>query len=154
MRKTEIWVLLADAARARVVRHVNHAGDMEQAPMETIFEASAEHRPLRDIMSDAPGRSFASTGARRSAMEYHADPVRDETRRFAIALLSQLEDRRAAGAFAQLLICAPPRMLGVLRELMPAALAAVVRAQVAKDLTKLPALKIRAQLRRLTAIPS
>lgn len=153
MRKTEIWVLLADAARARVVRHTDHGGDMEQAPVETIFEASAEHRPLRDIMADAPGRSFASTGARRSAMEYHADPVRDETRRFALSLLSDLEARRAAGDFDQLVICAPPRMLGVLRELMPAGLAAVVRAQVAKDLTKLPALKLRAQLQRLTAMP-
>lgn len=126
---------------------------MEQAPVETIFEASAEHRPLRDIMADAPGRSFASTGARRSAMEYHADPVRDETRRFALSLLSDLEARRAAGDFDQLVICAPPRMLGVLRELMSAGLAAVVRAQVAKDLTKLPALKLRAQLQRLTAMP-
>lgn len=153
MRKTEIWVLLADAARARLVRHPEHAGNMEQAPVETIFEVSAEHRPLRDIMADAPGRSFASIGARRSAMEYHADPVRDETRRFALSLLSDLEARRGAGDFDQLVICAPPRMLGLLRELMPTGLASVVRAQVAKDFTKLPALKLREQLRRLIAVP-
>lgn len=152
MHKTEIWVLLADAARARVVRHVNRAGDAEQTPMEIIFEASADPRPLRDIMADAPGRSFASTGARRSAMDYHADPVREETRRFATSLLSDLETRRLAGEFDQLVICAPPRMLGILRDHMPTGLAAVVRAQVAKDLTKLPALQLRAQLQGLTAI--
>lgn len=153
MHKTEIWVLLADATRARVVRLAGHEGEMAQAPVETIFEASAEHRPLREIMSDAPGRSFASSGTRRSAMEYHSDPVRDETRRFAITLLSHLEDRRVAREFDQLVICAPPQMLGVLRDLMPTGLASVVRAQVAKDLTKLPALKLRAQVERLTTIP-
>lgn len=153
MRKTKIWVLLADAGRVRVVRAVHHAGNMGQDPLETVFERTAEPRPLREIMSDAPGRSFASTGARRSAMEYPADPVRDETRRFAGSLLSDLEARRGAGDFDQLVICAPPRMLGILREVMPTELAAVIRVQVAKDLTKLPALKLREQVRRLTALP-
>ena len=82
MRKPETWILLADATRARVLRSPEspQAG-AARVPMQTIFEAGAEHLPLRDIMADAPGRTFASVGTRRSAMEYHSDPVRDETRK-------------------------------------------------------------------------
>lgn len=153
MHKAEIWILLADAARARVMRNPEYSGDMEHAPVETIFEVTAEHRPLRDIMTDAPGRSFASVGARRSAMEYHSDPVRDETRKFAASLLSDIEARFNAGDFDQLVICAPPRMLGVLREVMPNKLTSVVRSEVAKDFTKLPPLELRKLLQHLTATP-
>lgn len=60
--------------------------DMKHIPLETIFELNSEHRPLRKIMADTPGRNFTSTGPRRSAMEYHSDPVRDEIRTFAALL--------------------------------------------------------------------
>ena len=121
--------------------------------MQTIFEAGAEHLPLRDIMADAPGRTFASVGTRRSAMEYHSDPVRDETRKFARSLLADLDTRLSAGEFDRLVICAPPRMLGALREAMPERIAAVVRSEVAKDLTKLPEIELRDMLQQLTAEP-
>ena len=153
MHRAGSWLLLADAARARVVRFPKHAGGPEHAPLETVFERNAEHRPLRDIMADAPGRSFASTGAHRSAMEYHSDPVLEETRNFAIALLNDLEARLDAGEFERLVICAPPRMLGLLREVMPRRLAAVVHSEVAKDYTRLPVLDLRALMERMAAPP-
>lgn len=154
MHKPEIWILLADAARARVLKKPGRAPDMMQAPAEIVFEAEAEHRPLRDIMADAPGRSFASSGGRRSAMEYHSDPVREQTRRFATSVLADLEARFDAGEFDELVICAPPRMLGALREAIPEKLAAVVRSEVAKDYTKLPPLALRETLQRLTSAPA
>lgn len=143
MKKIGIWALLADAARARVLRHPGRAIDRAGAPMETIFEVSAEHRPLREIMTDAPGRSFASTGARRSSMEYHSDPAREETRRFAQAILSDLEDRLARQESEQLVIYAPPRMLGLLREAMSERMTSVVISEVPKDITKLPERELR-----------
>lgn len=153
MRKSEVWILLADAARARVVRAPERSHDMKQAPLETIFESTAERRPLREIMADTPGRSFASTGTRRSAMEYHSDPLREETRKFAASLLSTLKTRFAAGEFDQLVICAPPRMLNALREAMPEGLSAIVRSQVAKDFTKVAELELRQLLQPLTGVP-
>jgi protein required for attachment to host cells len=149
MHRIETWVLLADASRARVLRAPERAVDGMHAPIETIFEAGAEHLRLGDIMADAPGRSFQSVGTSRSAMEYHSDPVRDETRRFAFSLLSDLETRFAAGEFEQLVICAPPRMLGALRDAMPDRIAAAVRSEIAKDFTKLPERELRRLLERL-----
>ncbi len=149
MRRIETWVLLADASRARVLRAPERAVDGMHAPIETIFESSVEHLRLGDIMTDAPGRSFQSVGTSRSSMEYRSDPVLDETRRFAADLLSQLETRLAAGEFDQLVICAPPRMLGLFRDAMPDRIAAAVSSEVAKDFTKLPELELRRLLERL-----
>lgn len=153
MSKPETWILVADAARARVVRNPDRSPKMHQAPLETVLEASAEPQPLREVMADRPGRSFASIGARRSAMEYRSEPARDATRHFATSLLSALEVRLAAGDFDQLVICAPPRMLNALRETMPGALAAVVVSQVAKDFTKLAELELRHRIQDLTGVP-
>lgn len=153
MRKPVIWILLADATRARVVRIPQHSHDFQQAPLETTLEVSAEHRPLREIMADRPGRSFTSITGRRSAMEYRSDPVRDETRSFATSIMSAVEARFKRGDFDQLVICAPPRMLDALRETMPEALAAVINSAVAKDFTKLPELELHKRLQDLTGIP-
>ena len=153
MSKPETWILVADAARARVVRNPDRSPEMHQTSLETVLEASAEPRPLREVMADRPGRSFASTGARRSAMEYRSEPLRDATRHFAASLLHSLEARLAAGDFGHLVICAPPRMLDALRKTMPDALAAVVVSQVAKDFTKLSELELRHRIQDLTAVP-
>jgi protein required for attachment to host cells len=152
MRKPNVWILLADSSRARVVRSpkIPETGTMHE-PLETVLVAGAEHRPLREIMSDAPGRTFSPVGDRRSAMEYHSDPVRDETTAFARSLLDELECRRAAGEFDELVICAPPRMLGAIHDVISEKLRRVVRAEVAKDLTKLSEAKLRDMLQDLVA---
>jgi protein required for attachment to host cells len=149
MRRPVIWILVADGTRARAILAPATAGARE--PMATMLELHAEHRPAREIMADAPGRTFASVGARRSAMEYHSDPVRGELERFARAIVDELEARRAAGGFERLVVYAPPRMLGAMRDAMPEKLAAVVQHELAKDLTKLPELELRRIVEELLA---
>ena len=143
MRTAEIWILVADAARAQVLRIPRRPLDLQCEPLQVVFEHSVDHLPLREIMADAPGRSFASVGDRRSAMEYRSDPVREETANFAASLLSELATRHAEGEFDELVICAPPRMLGALRDAMPARLAAIVTSEIGKDLTRLPTRELR-----------
>ena len=104
-------------------------------------------------MADRPGRSFASTGARRSTMECHSDPVPDDTRSFATLIVSALEARFERGEFGRFVICAPPRMLNALRTALSDALAARVTRQVAKDLTKLPELELHERLQEISGLP-
>jgi len=143
MKPPRIWVLVADGSRARIVRNpAQNTRDRLPERIETaesnediVFEA--EHKPLREIMSDKPGRSFASEGARRSAMVYHSDPVRNQEKEFASTLIATLEERRQAGEFDRLVVVAPPRMLGLIRQQLPDALRDVVTGEIAKDYTKL-----------------
>lgn len=141
MRPPNLWVLVADGSRARILRNVLKLAVYEDPSEDLTF--GAEHRSARDIMSDKPGRSFASVGARRSAMEYHSDPVREEERSFALSLATRLEKHHQSRDFDMLAIVAPPRMLGYLRQSSSEQLHEITIAEIAKDLSKLsdPALR-------------
>lgn len=136
MKAKRTWILVADGGRARIVRLVEVKADIEGQLEDLIFEI--DHKQLRDIMSDRPGRSFASVGARRSAMEYHSDPVQEQEGWFAATLLAELERRHAGHEFESLAIIAEPRMLSAIRQKLSPSLRRTIVGEVAKDLTKLP----------------
>lgn len=144
MKAKRTWVLVADGARARIIRQLHPKREAEQQLDDLVFEI--DHKQLGEVMSDRPGRSFASHGTRRSAMEYHSDPVQAQEEQFATSLIDTLVQHLAAGSFDALAIVAEPRMLGVLRQNLPASLRDLIAGEVAKDLTKLPALKLRAAI--------
>jgi len=86
-----------------------------------------EARQLRDIMADKPGRSHASTGdGARSAMEYHSDPVADQTRGMLKQAIDLLSDAQARDEFRALAVYAEHAVLGEWRKMVPPALAAAV----------------------------
>lgn len=138
MKPTRTWILIADSSRARIVRS---AGAKAEPLEDIVFEA--DHKQLKEIMADKPGRSFASVGTNRSAMEYHSDPVRRQSEEFAALLVEELGQRSAGGEFDRLAVVAEPRMLGLIRRALPQQLADKVVAEIDKDLTKLPALELR-----------
>ncbi|MDN3721966.1 host attachment protein [Roseibium salinum] len=55
---------------------------------------------------------------------------------------NNLKKHRAAADFDRLVIIAEPRMLGLLRDALPAPLKSVVNAEIAKDLSNLPAAEL------------
>lgn len=128
------WALVINSAHCRVLRGVSAKGD--DALGELVLES--EVKDLRDIMSDKPGRSFASTGGgRRSAMEYASDPVADHQRAFIRQVIDLLEGHRRAGGFDRLAVFAEHDMLGHLRQLMPQSLRDTVIREVPKNLLHL-----------------
>jgi protein required for attachment to host cells len=141
MKAKRTWVLVADGKRACIVREPASNVDAGDRLEDLVFETN--HKRLREIMSDHPGRSFASEGARRSAMEYHSDPVREQEEDFATTLVSQLVQHHAAGDFDRLAVVAEPRMLGHIRQKLPASIGQLIVGEAAKDLTKLPTRKLR-----------
>lgn len=125
------WVLVMNSSRARVVRGLPPRG----APALPELSMRSPNRRLGEIMADKPGRSFSSGAqGRRSAMDYASDPVREHDLDFARQVVAMLESHRAAGDFASLSVIAAPQMLGLLREAMPPALAALVRRESDKNL--------------------
>jgi protein required for attachment to host cells len=133
---TKTWALVLNGARCRILRGVSRKGDV--APTELVLRS--ESRNLRDIMSDKPGRSFASAGGgRRSAMEYGSDPVAEDQREFMGQVIALLESHRRAGDFDKLVVFAEHDMLGLLRHMMPQSLADLVIREVPKNLLHLSA---------------
>ena len=128
--------LVINGARCRILRGLATRGD--DALAELVLRS--ESRNLRDIMSDKPGRSFASMGGgRRSAMEYASDPVSEDQREFIRQVIALLESHRRAGDFDRLAIFAEHDMLGHLRQLMPHSLRDKVIREVPKNFLHLPA---------------
>lgn len=128
------WALVINGARCRVLRGLAAHGD--QAHAELVLRSEA--RNLREIMSDKPGRSFASKGGgRRSAMEYASDPIAEDQKEFIRHVISLLESHRRAGDFDRLAVFAEHEMLGRLRQMMPKTLTDMVIREVPKNLLHL-----------------
>jgi protein required for attachment to host cells len=147
MKAKATWILIADGARARVLRNAALDVEVEGKQKDIVFEI--ERKQLREIMSDRPGRSFAPAGARRSSMEYRSEPEKDQEARFADMLLEQLDRRLRSRQFDRLAIIAEPRMLGVLRQRISPTLRRTIFAEVAKDLTKMPQQALREAIAQL-----
>lgn len=129
------WILIADGNRARIVKN-DGPGLGIDALEDQLFES--EHLRVGDIMADKPGRTYDSAGGGRHAMEYSTDPVRQDERAFAKSLIAKLEAGHRKGAYQQLVLVAPPQMLGDLRAELGDGLKAIVHAEVNKDLTHVP----------------
>jgi protein required for attachment to host cells len=146
MPKPTIWVLVADAARARLFQ-------VEQ-PQQTLSvaldqELIGSHLRSREIASDRPGRTFDSGGEGRHAKEPPTDPARYAQEAFARDVVRLLDEKRESRAFERLIVVAPPQFLGDLRAAMPQQLQASVAAEVAKDLSKLPLHELQDHLREV-----
>jgi len=104
-----------------------------QAPLEargSLHNDSA--RPDRELETDRPGRRFGGTHGNRHAVDGERSTQRHETELFAKQVCQALDGARTRHEFDRLVIIAAPRMLGMLREALPAPCQAVVAAEVAK----------------------
>lgn len=105
-----------------------------QAPLEgrgSLHNDAA--RPDRELETDRPGRRFGGTHGSRHAVDGERSTQRHETELFAKQVCQALDGARTRHEFDRLVIIAAPRMLGMLREALPAPCQAVVAAEVAKD---------------------
>lgn len=133
------WVLIADGARARIYEMRGAKSRLQ--PVEGM-DFSADHRPTHELMSDRAGRVVESHGSAHHGIEAKSDPHRELKRDFAKSLAATLDAKHSAKAFDRLVIAAPAKTLGDLRDAMPASVKAVVSAEIDKDLTKTPLVEL------------
>ena len=122
MRSHAVWVLVADAQRARLLQREKPGGDWVELAEEGL---AVENPPTHLQGADRPGRVFDSTG--------HHEAAKQD---FAKALLHRLEQAQASGRFERLMLVAPPHFLGLLRAAISPALLHALRGSIDKDLTK------------------
>ena len=132
----EVWVVVADGAKARFYATNDDVSALRPVGPSIAMSAAAKLRS-RELKSDRPGRSVSSsrTGLRHSIEPKH-DHHKMEKHRFTQALGKHLERALNRQAFDDLVIVAPRRSLGELRDLLSDQVKARVQAEVAKDLTR------------------
>lgn len=135
MKRVRTWILIADGARARVLEN-DGPGRGLVAVEDHVFQA--DHSPTHDLVTDREGRSYSSTGARRSAIDARTDPHRELKSRFAQLLADVMERDLDQDAYDRLIVVAPPVTLGDLRKAICDRVRAKIIGEVAHDLTKTP----------------
>ncbi len=134
-RHRTTWIVIADGSRARVL--VAREGGVG---FDVVSESASEaaHTPSRDIWADRPGRTQESGYSAHHSIESRHDPHDELKAAFVRGLAGQLNQAAAEKRFDNLILFAPPRCLGELRDALDDAARGKIKAAAPKDLTKLP----------------
>lgn len=131
-RKTKTWILVADAGRARAFERLEH-----DAPLAGVESFDLEHpmEKTSEAARDALPRTYDSVGPGRHAITPKTDPHRADKAAFARTLADRLDAAAQQGLFDDLVLVAPPQMMGDLRAALPDAVKSRVRHELTQDLT-------------------
>ena len=124
----ETRVVVADNKRARIFSSHNV---MKHLTEQEDFVHSAANLSNQDLVGDASGKSVDQHGSLdpRTSAKVH------EEEQFAKALGKHLKELHNQQHFEQLILIAPPKFLGMLRDELPAPLDKLVTKTIDKDLT-------------------
>jgi len=136
------WVIVCDGKKALVFENV---GDTKILNLKTREVHEQPDPKTSEQGTDAPGRSINSIDSRRSAME-QTDWHEQEEERFLQRLASHLDAEVNAGNARSVIMVAPPRALGVLRQAYSQSLRNVLRAEIDKDFVRMPVGEIEKRL--------
>jgi protein required for attachment to host cells len=136
------WVVVCDGAKALVLQNV---GDAKAPTLKTLEVFEQEDLPTHELGTAPPMRVINSMGEFRSGVE-QTDYHDQSERAFLTKLAQHLDSAVAAGKTKSLIVVAPPRALGMLRPAYSHALKGAVRAEVDKDLVKMPVREIEKRL--------
>lgn len=142
MHPKRIWIVVSDGGSCRFLASEKRNAD----PVTAMPELTLQNPPTREQGTDKPGRTFESTGGRRSAYEPPADWHEQAKRDFARDIAGILEEKARDGAFDGLILVAPPEMLGNLRPLLSGEIREKLLGEVNKDYTQLTPREIKQQL--------
>jgi protein required for attachment to host cells len=137
------WFLVADGRRARLYLEPRRGAELRDLWSEEIGRAD-----LYDPQ-DRPPRSFDRVGAGRHAMDKGRSLHEQEEANFLKRIAERIAQAEKQREFDHLVITAPPRALGILRDLLPDGVKARIRAEAAKDLVDETPAQLRERLTEL-----
>jgi protein required for attachment to host cells len=135
-------VVVCDGSRALILEN---RGDEKFPNLRKTEVHHHQDFPTRQLGADAPGRVYQSVGGARSSVE-QPDLHDAEERKFLQDLVGSLEGAIATGKARRLVVVAPPRALGMLRDNYSPPLRAAITGELDKDWVKLPVDEIEKRL--------
>ena len=155
MMRTCIAVVDATRARFFTLEREDQSGDLHEDLSETRdFVNTARRLTPHELFSDTrPGSS--RTGSRQFGLDDHRNAHIDRLDAdFARSIVTGLREALAESGAKRVVLCASPRMLGVLRPMLgPVVNGGVAIEEGARDLVKLPPARLRDHLASLGALP-
>jgi len=137
------WMLIADGRRARVLVEPRRGAPLEE---RTDLAMEISEGELYDPQ-DRPPRSFDRVGPGRHAMDKGRNLHEAEEEKFLKRVADRLGEADKRHQFEHLVIAAPPRALGLLRNMLPQSTQDRICATTPKDVLgeDVPALRSRLQ---------
>ncbi len=152
LRSPTLWILVADAKQAQiyvprfVTHHIplsgngmhRHMIDRREHELEPLLESplSAESKSDYDAGRNQTGMVFESFSSARHMSSPHVD-LREEIKdHFAHKIANFLAHPERFAAFDQLIIVAPPKMLGKIDGCLSEKIRHKIKQKLAKELTK------------------
>ena len=132
-KKSTTWILVCDGARGRILANRGRGTGLSE--IESAENKDARE-PTRKLGSDRPGRSFDSVGGGRHALVSPADWHRFEKTQFAKEMAAIINEAALKNRFDRLVLAAPPRVLGDLRQALRPQATRKVTGEIGKDLTQ------------------
>jgi protein required for attachment to host cells len=136
------WVVVCDGGKALILEN---AGDARFPNLRTRETLEEKHPPTHEQGTDAPGRAVASVGGIRSAVE-QTDWHDQSERNFLKRLASRLDTAITTGEVDGVIMVAPPRALGMIRQAYSPHVRKAIRVELEKDYVGLPISEIEAHL--------
>jgi len=138
-----IWVLAADASRAKI-----WAASTPSSSLELVHEIESPEGRMheRDLTSDLPGRAFDSSGSGRHVMEQEVSPKKEAAVRFSHELAGVLAKAYKQSVFGKIYLAAAPSFLGLLRVCCKDALKQCDVIEVDKNYAAMAANELRVRL--------
>lgn len=157
--RTTTWILIGDASRARLFAD---GSPSRSFALVADFEHPSSRAHVSELVADAYGRKpvggsrSAVNGRNRSfhgrpGVEPDTDPKDVEAMKFARDLAHELERAVDDHRFDELIVAAPPRFLGLLKETFCEKVRRRVILTLDKDLSLLSAPEITRRLRAVRA---
>ncbi|WP_108659463.1 host attachment protein [Acuticoccus kandeliae] len=138
----DAWVMVGDGEKALFLKNKGTT----VAPNLVVIRTMEQDNPsTREQGTDAPGRLKDGPGPHSSAVE-QSDWHRLEKERFAKGIAERLYKAAHRGAFEQLIVAAPPTVLGELRKALHKEVSERILFDVPKELTNHPVSEIEKAL--------
>jgi len=137
------WVLVADGKKALFLRNYLDTNDYD---LRVVWHQTLDNPASHAQGSDRPGRANSVPGVRRAALQ-EADWHQLSEDRFAKEVAAILNRAAQDGAFDEIVIVAPPKVIGDLRTELNSDAAKKVLAEIPKTLTNHPIEKIESLLK-------
>ena len=137
------WVVVCDGKKALVL---HNTGDAKFLSLKTLEVFEQKDLPTHEQGAGPPGRAFSPAGHGGRSSVTQTDWHDQSEHAFLTKLAHHLDAAVSSGKTKSLIVVAPPRALGMLRPAYPHALKGAVRAEVDKDLVKMPVHEIEKRL--------
>lgn len=138
-----IWVVAADAARARIFRAGRPDGSLTE--IEDLLNPDARGG-ARALRADRLGHAANAARGGGHSLQRNADEPRNVVIEFGRRLARRMNDARRRGEFERVYLVAEPHLLGVVRDALDRTTRRLLAGAIGKDVSRRGAMTIRARL--------